>query len=245
MSIAVILAALDILLVVHAAKTGRFSPWAYIILLLPGVGAAAYVIAELAPEWLGSYKGQKAQSNVISLIDPQRRYRELKQNLDTADTLANHTALGEECLALGRNEEALHLFNAVLAQPLGDEPRSFLGKARAEFGAGRAAEAAATLETMREKFPGSASPEGHLLYARALEGAGKADEALNEYGEVSTYYAGAEPRVRHAALLAALGRVPEARALAEDVVKRIGRSPAHVRSAQREWLTMAQKILRG
>ena len=245
MQFAVLLAAIDILLVIHAAKTGRFTPWGYVIMLLPGIGAAAYVIAELAPEWLGSYKGQKAQSNVISLIDPTRRYRLLKDNLETADTIANHAALGEECLTLGRYEEALALFTAVIGQLLGEEPGYFLGKARAEYGAGQPAAAIATLDTLRQTFPDKASAEGHLLYARALEGAGRDDEALAEYGGVSAYFPGPEPRVRHAVLLARLGRAAEARSLADDTVRRIQRSPRHVRQAQGEWLAQAQKIARG
>ena len=36
---------LDLVLIVHAAKTGRFSPWAYIILLVPLFGGLAYIVA--------------------------------------------------------------------------------------------------------------------------------------------------------------------------------------------------------
>ena len=52
MPLVLILVLLDISLVVHAAKTGRAQPWAYIILMVPGVGAVAYVVAVLIP---GSY----------------------------------------------------------------------------------------------------------------------------------------------------------------------------------------------
>ena len=34
---------INIVPVVHAAKSGRFSPWGYIILMMPGIGAIAYV----------------------------------------------------------------------------------------------------------------------------------------------------------------------------------------------------------
>jgi hypothetical protein len=36
--------AFDVILIVHAAKTGRFWPWAYVILFLPGIGGLAYVL---------------------------------------------------------------------------------------------------------------------------------------------------------------------------------------------------------
>ena len=39
-----VLVAIDATLVVHAAKTGRFSPWAYIILMIPIAGAIRQAI---------------------------------------------------------------------------------------------------------------------------------------------------------------------------------------------------------
>jgi hypothetical protein len=48
-----ILGVIDIVLVVHAAKRGRFFPWAYVVLLIPVFGALAYVCVELGSEWFG------------------------------------------------------------------------------------------------------------------------------------------------------------------------------------------------
>jgi hypothetical protein len=70
-----VLLAIDITLVVHAAKTGRFSPWAYIILMIPVAGAIAYVVVELIPEWLGSYQGQHARRRVGRALNPEKTYR--------------------------------------------------------------------------------------------------------------------------------------------------------------------------
>ena len=66
---------LDVAFVIHAAKTGRMSPWAYIILMLPGIGAIAYVLVELLPERLGSYKGRQAQEVVPTLARAPKHVR--------------------------------------------------------------------------------------------------------------------------------------------------------------------------
>jgi hypothetical protein len=240
--IATLIFILDIALVVHAAKTGRFSPWGYIILFLPGIGAAAYIVAELAPEWLGSYKGQVARQSVARAVNPTRRYRALTDELAVVDTIANRAALAEECLTLGRFDEALSHYDRLIAQPLADEPQFFLGKARAEVGQGQPAAAVATLEELLRRWPDFRSPDGHLLYA--VE-SGRNDEALANYANVGQYYPGAEPRVRQAQLLQKLGREPEAKAIAEDVVRGLNRAPAHVRKNQRQWLAGAQKLVRG
>lgn len=49
MPVALVIVLLDITLVYHAAKTGRLQPWAFIILMIPLVGALAYIAVELIP----------------------------------------------------------------------------------------------------------------------------------------------------------------------------------------------------
>jgi hypothetical protein len=243
--IATLIFILDIALIVHAAKTGRFAPWGYIILILPGIGAAIYIFAELAPEWFGSYEGQAARQTVARAVNPTRRYRALTDELAMLDTIANRSALAEECLRLGRFDEALSHYDRLIAQPLADEPQFFLGKARAELGLGQSAAAVVTLDDLMLRWPDFRSPEGHLLYAVALEESGRHDEALANYANVGQYYPGAEPRVRQAQLLQRLGRQFEAKTIAQDVVRGLNRAPTHVRKAQRQWLAEAQKLLRG
>jgi hypothetical protein len=240
----IIIAVIDIALIVHAAKTGRFSPWGFIILFLPGIGALAYVVVELLPEWFGSHKVRRARQQFAGAINPTGRYRQLHEELEVVDTIANRSALAQECLALGKYDEALGQYDAILAKPLGEEPGFMLGKARAEYGLGNADAALSTLDELKRRWPDYQSADGHLLYAMALEKAGRNDEALASYAAVGQYFPGAEPRVRQAELLRKLGRDDDARSLAEDVVRTLSRAPAHVRQTQRQWLASAQKLAR-
>ena len=111
-----IVAVVDIALIVHAAKTGRFMPWGFVILFLPGIGALAYVVVELVPEWLGSTKARRARQ--------QHRRRDRSRaaaivsctdELEIVDTIANRAALAEECLTLGKFDEARAQYDAILA----------------------------------------------------------------------------------------------------------------------------------
>jgi hypothetical protein len=230
---------------IHAAKTGRFMPWFYVILFVPGIGAAAYVVVELMPAWFGSYGGRRARSQISSTLNPSGRYRQLKDELLVVDTIANRSALAKECLRLDKFEEALAQYEAILAKPLGDEPGVLFGRARAEFGLGRAAEAVAALEALRSKWPTYQSAEGQLLLAMSLEAVGRNEEALANYEQASRRYPGPEPRVRRAQLLRRLGREADARELAAEVVADLNRAPAYVRKTQSEWLLSARRIARG
>jgi hypothetical protein len=245
MPLALILGVLDIALVIHAAKTGRFSPWAYIILMIPLFGSLAYVAVELVPEWLGSYQGQKAKKRFVTSLDPQRRYRALTDELAITDTIANREALAAECVGLGKFDEAIHHYNEIIARPLGDEPAFFLGRARAEFGIGRPADTVATLDDLRSRWPDWQSAEGHLLYARALEEIGRTDEAIEEYKALAGYFPGAEARVRYGLLLDRLDRKSEARLVLSDLLTHMRRAPKHVRKVQAEWIGMAERAIRG
>ncbi len=238
-----IVAVVDIALIVHAARTGRFMPWGFIILFLPGIGALAYVVVEIVPEWLGS-TGRAAPAAASSPRSIPSAATRAKDELAIVDTIANRAALAEACLALGKFEEARAQYAAILASPQGDEPSFMLGRARAEFGLGEPALAVATLDELKARWPDYRSPEGHLLYAKALEGVGRDEEALAAYEAVGAYYPGAEPRVRQAELLARLGRGDEARALADEVARGLRRAPAHVRRAQSQWLAAAEKLAR-
>ena len=102
-------------------------------------------------------------------------------------------------------------------------------------------DAVTTLDDLRRRWPDYQSADAHLLYARALEAAGRSQEALDEYQALSAYYPGAEPRVRYGLLLNLLGRRDEARTLFADVVKQLRRAPKHVRKLQGEWIAIAER----
>src|SRR5262249_57066350 len=107
---------------------------------------------------------------------------------------------------LGKFDEARHHYDEIVKRPLGDEPVFFLGRARAEFGDGHPADAVATLDDLRHRWPDYQSAEGHLLYARALEEIGRTDAAIEEYKALAGYFPGAEARVRYGLLLDRLDR---------------------------------------
>ena len=244
MPLALLLVALDAMFIMHAVKTGRLCPWASIILLLPGIGVLAYVLVELVPEWMGSIEGRQTRHKIATRLDPEKRYRALSEQLQIADTIASRVALADECLVLAKFAEAKAHFAAVLARPLGDEPPSALGKARAEFGLGQMDEAIATLDALRHRWPDYQSAEGHLVYARALDDSGRPEEALAEYQALAGYYPGAEARVRYGLLLARLGYQHEAKTLLTETLGQLKRAPKFVRKVQAEWIAIAEKAVR-
>jgi hypothetical protein len=116
-----------------------------------------------------------------------------------------------------------------------------LALASVEFEKGDAAAAAGTLEALAEHNSDFRSAEGHLLYARALEVAGRLDEAAHEYAAVADYYPGAEARARHGLLLKRMGDADGARAAFREIIDGAELAPRHVRRANAEWIEAARR----
>ncbi|MCK1641069.1 tetratricopeptide repeat protein [Bradyrhizobium sp. 157] len=243
MPVAFVILLLDITLIWHASKTGRLQPWAFIILLIPFVGALAYIIVELVPEWFGSPGARQARKRMADRLDPEKHYRELSDRLAGSDTIANRAAVAAECLKIGRFDEAVRHYDHVLQLPMGREPAYALGKAQAQFGLSRPADALATLDDLKEHWPDFESAEGHLLYARALAEVGRIEEALDEYHALVAYFPGAEAKVRYGLLLGTVGRTAEARIVFNELLLQMRRAPKYLREAQAEWLSIAEKQL--
>ncbi|MGJ4918003.1 tetratricopeptide repeat protein [Bradyrhizobium sp. HKCCYLRH2060] len=245
MPVALVIILLQISLIYHASRTGRMQPWAFIILLVPLIGALAYIVVELVPEWLGSHDVQKARKRVANKLDPEKYYRELSDRVAVTDTIANRAALAEECVAVGRYDEAEQHYDHILSLPMGHEPLFALGKAKAQFARRRPADALATLDELQKTWPDYNSVEAHLLYARALQEAGRTDEALEEYQALLDYAPGSEAKVRYGLLLKLAGRIDEAKIVFTELLIQMKRAPRHVRKAQAEWISIAEKQLAG
>ena len=203
MPVALVILLLDISLIYHASRTGRMQPWAFIILMVPFLGAMAYICVELIPEWFSSPGARQARQRVASRLDPDKRYRELSDRLADSDTIANRAALADECAKIGRFGEAEQHYDHILKRRWATIRIYAFGKAllrqscgRRAGDAGRSAEAVAGLRLRR------CAPD----VRRALAEVGRLDEALEEYHAVADYFPGAEARVRYGMLLQVVGR---------------------------------------
>jgi hypothetical protein len=236
---------IDVLLVIHVFKTGRNTLWIFLIIFLPAVGAIAYFFVELLPELMRSRTLQSTRRSVKQALDPGAQLRRLQDEAQVTQNIASSQRLAEELLRHNRFQEAAAIYRRILTGLYAHDPDLMLGLARAQFGAGEASAARATLDEALQMNPGFRSPQGHLLYARALEAEGNAQKALAEYQALSTSYPGAEAAVRYAQLLKAQGRVEESRTVAKDLLEQARIAPAHYRKAQRDWLDSAQRLTLG
>jgi hypothetical protein len=225
----------------HAMMHGK-QDWIY-ILLIPGVGPVAYTIMELVPSLAHTRRGRSVVTDVKTILDPDREYRERRQQVETSGTPAAKAALADECVRKGMFDDAVELYRSALTGMYADDPNLLLGFAKVLNEKGDYADAQAALDHLKAKNPTFQSSDGHLLYARTLEGQGKNTEALGEYEAVAAYFPGYEAKVRHAFFLQKLGQVDRARELLEGVTKSYKQLPRHAQDLNRDWYNAARRNL--
>lgn len=231
--------------IIHAARTGRPYYWLMIILFIPVMGVVAYVIVELLPSAARAPTTSRAMDKAKRLVDPEGDYRALADKLDLTPTIENRKALAQECLKLGKLEEAEALYRGSLVGVHATDPDLMLGVAQVQFAQNDPAACLETLAAIRAANPGFQNADAHMLFARSHEALAMNDEALNEYEALSHYFGGEEPRIRRALLLKKIGAADSARQAFAEVKRSVERAPSFYRRNQREWYRVAQQNLKG
>ncbi|HET9472324.1 MAG TPA: tetratricopeptide repeat protein [Steroidobacteraceae bacterium] len=234
-------------MIAHCIKTGRSRIWVYVLIILmstPFIGAALYAAIEILPDLLGTRTSRRAMRGIRKTLDPEGDLRRAQNEVMVSGNVAARQQYADELVRLGRADEAVTIYQNCLTGVFANDPKLLLGYAHAQFAANNPAGARSTLDDLIAKNPDFKSPDGHLLYARSLEGEGNAEKALAEFATLAGYYPGAEASVRYAKLLKRSGQEKLAGETLQALLERARYAPAHYRKAQRDWLDEAQKELR-
>jgi hypothetical protein len=232
---------LQIICVVHVVRTGRSFLWIYVLVFLPGLGVAAYVVVEILPGWLGTRTARHFGSSTVGALDPGRELRHRRRALEEADTVDNRRLLAEALVTAGQHQEAMELYRGILTGIHADDPGMLMGMARAAHGLGQYELMLHTAAELGETNPRFQPTEAQLLRAIALEGLGRDDEAAADYAQLVAHAPGEEVRCRYALLLKRHGDRDAAKALFDEVLARSRRAPRHYRRQEQEWIDIARR----
>lgn len=233
--------ALQAALIVHVIKTGRNMLWIWAIALLPAAGPLAYLAVEVLPGLFRGAAGHRAKRGVQRMLDPDRELKRAAAEVEVSGNVDARLRLGEELRERGQYSEAIDTYRSGLRGVFEHDPALLLGLARAQFAAGRYAEARASWALLTARNPDFKSADGRLLYARALEAAGALDDAEREYAAVAPGFPGAEARLRYALVLKRRGKQDDARRELKELLDAARLAPAHYRRAQAQWLDSARR----
>lgn len=228
---------------VHCIRNGRNSLWLSVIIFLNLPGCFAYFVFEILPGLAGRREVRAAKQAAIRTLDPEGDVRLAREAVETTDTAANRTLLGDALAEKGEWGEAVpHYREALAKMPAGDRPAQ-MKLARALLESGDCERARKLLETLPESGSQTESDRGALLLARALQECGEKDRALALYAELGERMAGAEAQCRQAALLIEQGRSGEAVPLLEEAGRRMKKLDRHERAREADMYGWAERTL--
>ncbi|MDF3023053.1 MAG: uncharacterized protein K0R10_414 [Alphaproteobacteria bacterium] len=234
----------QVLFAVHVHRTGRSTYWMYLIMMVPVMGCLIYFVIEVLPEVIRGPTGKHARKSFLSMLDPEKDFRDAKYAFDTAPTVANRIHLAQLLIARGEHDAVIALLKPALTNHFADDILLLEGLAYAYYDKG---DYSGTLEYIQKIFErDEAEPQDYikLLRARAhiaLFDFTVAEEQLND---LVRFFTGEEARITLAQLQTRMGKHAEARAIYEDIVTRAKHSPKYYQKTERHWIAMAQAALK-
>lgn len=229
----------SIALCVHVVRTHQQMYWLWIILAFQPLGGLVYLLAVIAPEFLGGAKARRVGQAARDILDPQREYRAATQAVDDAPTVANRARLAAAASGLGKHAEAERLYAEALQGMYADDPQLLLGRATALIELDRAAEALPLLEGLSAQSPAARTPNVALAMGRAYQALGRQSEADTALRWAAAHLPGFEGMARYAVFLAQTGRKDEAREALAEIDKRLAKTHSHFRKEARDWRDLA------
>jgi len=235
---------IQLVLVIHILKTGRPQQWIWLVIAVPVIGSIAYFVVELLPSFLNTNKGYKAQKNFQKIVNPEKDFNEALNDYEITDTVKNTKALADECMNKGMYEDAEELYKKALTGMYKHDPHLLIGLAESSFQLGKYEEVKSALNLLMEKNENYENKEMHLLYAKALEGLGEDQSALEVYEALETYSPGPEALFSYAMLQRKVGNEEACTNLLQQILRVAKISGKHHNNLFKEWIKLAKAELK-
>jgi hypothetical protein len=225
----------------HVIKTKQNQYWLMVLFAFPGFGSIIYGLMVWLPDARNSRHGRNFESALVNVLDPSRELRQAHEALDIAATPDNRLRMAHALVNAKKPSEAIPHYQNVLNGIYANDPKIQTFLARAFLEAGNAKEAKELLDKVIKENPNYKSPEGHLLYARALAVLDERKLAREEYEVLIAYYVGLEARARYVEALQQWDDIYRAKPLLEESLKIAKRMPRSAREMNQEWIASLEK----
>lgn len=228
---------------IHVVRTGREMFWLWLFIIGPLLAPAFYVLAVLAPEWMGGRTARGVGRAAQVALDPERDYRNAMRALEDTPTVGNRMRVAQAAAALGRWSDAEAQWAQCVEGHWAEDPAILMGHANALLEVGRYAEALQRLEQLKALGREGETPQAALAFARAYEGLGRNDEADAAYRFAADRVPGLEAGGRYVAFMAKTGRREDAEIGLAELDRRLQKIAPPLRPEARIWRDVAAKAL--
>ena len=208
-----VIVALQIYCVYHSIKNHKPYWWILLIIFVPVIGCAVYVMSELInPSQIREVSGGLSQ-----MINPSGRIKELEEQLEFSDTFENRVALADAYAGINRHEDAIELYEKASTGVFQDNEYLVLQLINAYFEVENYSGVVekSQLVLLSKNF---ASSNQNLLYAISLDRLNKLKEAEAVLRTMDNPYSNYEQRLYLARFLKQQDRRVEALEVLNEII---------------------------
>jgi hypothetical protein len=219
---------------VECVRRGQASPWLWVILVFPAIGAAVYFFAEVfRPHAFFTRGPRPASGREIARLESEVR------RLDNGDAWTNYA---HALRSRKRFVEALEAAESACARD-GKSLRALYELGLAQMGCGKFAEAAESLARVVEEAPGHDSGDARYALGIAYEKSGDKERALRTLESLSRTTSLPKVLFELASLQAEAGKADEARESLQRIIDEAEYVPSYHEREVRPWVRKARKAL--
>lgn len=231
---------LQVFCLIHAIRSGSTRMWIYILIFLPLVGALAYFIMEVIPQF---GKQEQIIESTVQLFDPGIKIRSLEANLKISDTLTNREVLADAYLEAQMYEKAIEQYEACLQGIFAEDAGILQKAAYAYFYYGDLEAVIEKSEKVKEIQGRFLKEADQLIYARALMESGLEAAAAATFEDAIVRYHSVEAQYHLGELQRAMGQRAAAKDSFTKVLEEYEQLPSHMGRKVRKWVDLARQSL--
>lgn len=227
---------LQALAILHFVRRRPDTFWLWIILIGGGLGALAYIVAEVVPD-VGLLRG------TFQIFSRRKRINEIEAAIIDNPSIGNYEELGDLYLDDGKYAKARECFDRVIS-PRTESADPYYRRALAAIELGDFQLAADDLTRVVKIDPRYDYQRAAGLLAYTLGKLGRNEEAAACFADVTQTSTLSETQYNYAAFLAATGYPAQARDWAERILAKKRTMPAYVKRRERPWFRKANALLK-
>jgi hypothetical protein len=227
---------LQALAIVHFVRRRPDTFWLWVILIGGGLGALAYIVAEVVPD-VGLLRG------TFHGFSRRKRIKYLEAAIIDNPSIGNYEELGDLYLDDRKYAKARECFDRVIS-PRTESADPFYRRALAAIELGDFQQAAEDLTKVVKMDPRYDYQRAAGLLGYTLAKLGRDEEAAARFAEVTETSTLSETQYNYAAFLAAIAHPSEAREWAERILAKKRTMPGYMKRRERPWFRKANALLK-
>ncbi|MBU2941019.1 DUF4071 domain-containing protein [Lacinutrix sp. C3R15] len=204
--------ALQAFCIYHLVKNRRAYYWVFLIIFLPLIGCAIYLITQV----YNKKDAEKVSEEIVTILNPTKKIKDLEKKLEFVETFQNHVNLADAYYEIGDYKNAIKQYEAVLDK---DHQHDFyvISSLIKSYSKTEDFNVVVRYAKQIENQPEFKKSKIQFLYGLALEKIGQDQEAEAQLKAIDVRYSNYQERLVLAKFLKAKNKTEQAKDILNEI----------------------------